>query len=450
MEKIVTVVFVALIILMQTACKDELSQPSASFEAYIVDSIGNIAERVSHGGTLEVKVGEQVNFVFTGSAGKVSIWTGDTLPGISHDYDKFIASGYDVLSYSGASLLSDGKPFTYSYSFPGTFKVMVVANNVGTEGEEVKSSVNFLYINVVDADNYFTRFFSFSLLKIGAVYGSSAEFLGDIEGNTVTIKVPGKANLSSSIANFQVAAGTQVFVNEVIQVNKLTENDFTSPITYTLIAFNGEVNEITVQVEKLEVITEALITSYAIDTFGITGSIDQSTGIIEVLFPFGTDLNQKYKASFTKSLYADVRIGSRPQNSGITSNYFNDTLLYKVKAEDTSVRKNYYVIPILGPGIASASFSGLVPLPVAKFNHGTHTVTFNVLAGTELVGRTLAITPHPADATMRVVEENGIATDRVFVSGVTTLNLSSEVKISVTDGENRSVVYRVIVNVISK
>lgn len=450
MEKIIVGVLAALMVLMQTACKDELDQPSASFEAYTVDSIGNIKNEVSQGGTLEVKVGEQVNFVFTGSAGKVSIWTGDTIPGISHNYEKFVASGYDVLSYSGASFLSDGKPFTYSYTFPGSFKVMIVANNVGPEGEEVKSSVSYLYINVVDADKYFTRFLKFSLLKIGRTYGSSAEFEGEISENTITVKVPGKADLDSSIANFQVAAGTKVYLGDTLQTSRLSENDFTTPKTYTLVAFNGEINQITVYVERQEVITEALITSYAIDTFGIIGNIDQQLGEIKLLFPYGIDFTKRYKATFTKSLYADVRVGIRQQNSGITSNRYSDTLEYKVKAEDTLYQKIYKVIPILGPGIESVSLSGLVPLPVAKYNHATHIISFNVLTGTDLASRTLDLTPYPANANVRVVEENGVPVDRAFESGVTTLNLASSVKIKVTDGENRSVIYSLVINTISK
>lgn len=73
----------------------------------------------------------------------------------------------------------------------------------------------------------------------------------DFFNRTVELKISGQANVTNLAASYNVyKKGTKVYINDIEQVNGITLNDFSSPLTYTLIAEDGTTNNWIVFIKK--------------------------------------------------------------------------------------------------------------------------------------------------------------------------------------------------------
>lgn len=89
---------------------------------------------------------------------------------------------------------------------------------------------------------------SFSFLKKnneGVIYDINAT----INNNNINICTPLVTDYKELIATF-TTNGEKVLVNNIEQISGVTVNDFTSPITYTIVSANGETNQYTVSVSN--------------------------------------------------------------------------------------------------------------------------------------------------------------------------------------------------------
>ncbi|MFP4365258.1 MAG: hypothetical protein ACLFR1_15450, partial [Spirochaetia bacterium] len=66
----------------------------------------------------------------------------------------------------------------------------------------------------------------------------SQDAAGAISGTGITLNVPAGTDVTTLIADF-VSTGESVTVNTIAQVSGTTANDFTSPLTYQVIAEDG-------------------------------------------------------------------------------------------------------------------------------------------------------------------------------------------------------------------
>ncbi len=170
----------------------------------------------------------------------------------------------------------------------------------------------------------------------------SADSTGEISGNSITITVPHGTDVSSLVAEY-VTNSTLVKVNDVIQVNGETSNDFTSSVLYNVTAEDDSVRIYTVTVVKAPS-TEKVIQSFSIN--GTAGTIEQDKGTISVNLPPKSVLTGK-TASFS-AICGRIEINGVEQRSGETLNDFTNPLVYTVTAEDGSSR-NYTVTAIVQP-----------------------------------------------------------------------------------------------------
>ena len=74
----------------------------------------------------------------------------------------------------------------------------------------------------------------------------------DEENKTINITMPFETDVSALIASFVASSNTIVKIGEDIQENAITENDFTNPVTYTVIAQDLSTVDYTVTVSLLE------------------------------------------------------------------------------------------------------------------------------------------------------------------------------------------------------
>lgn len=164
----------------------------------------------------------------------------------------------------------------------------------------------------------------------------SADSAGEISGDSITVTVPYGTNVTSLVAEF-VTNSTVVEVNDVLQVNGETPNDFTAPVIYDVTAEDGTARTYTVTVVKAPS-TQKVISSFTLN--GIDGVIDQATGAITVALPPKSLLKDK-TASFS-AICSRIEVNGVEQRSGETENDFTSPLIYTVTAEDGSSR-NYTV-----------------------------------------------------------------------------------------------------------
>lgn len=90
--------------------------------------------------------------------------------------------------------------------------------------------------------------YTFSFLKkdnAGVIYDVNA-FIND---NNITACTPLVTDVKNLIATF-TTNGEKILVNNLEQTSGITSNDFTNPVTYTIIAADGETNQYTVSVSN--------------------------------------------------------------------------------------------------------------------------------------------------------------------------------------------------------
>ena len=170
----------------------------------------------------------------------------------------------------------------------------------------------------------------------------SADASGEISGNTITVTVPHSSDVTSLVAEF-VTNSTVVEVNDILQVNGETPNDFSMPVLYNVTADDGTIRTYTVNVIKAPS-TDKTILSFSIN--GTDGIINQEKGTVAVALPPKSTLTGK-TASFS-ALCSRIEVQGIEQKSGETLNDFTTPLVYSVSAEDGRSR-NYTVTATVLP-----------------------------------------------------------------------------------------------------
>ena len=124
MKKVLKSILCILAVFAMVACNsdDEVEQPTASV------SINKTT----------LNINESMEIHFTGSASDVVVYTGDA----NHRYDMREESNYGLVVNKGL--------FTYAYSTPGTYTVVVVATNHGNEGKDIKRDTYTFDVKVID------------------------------------------------------------------------------------------------------------------------------------------------------------------------------------------------------------------------------------------------------------------------------------------------------------
>ena len=204
-----------------------------------------------------------------------------------------------------------------------------------------------------------TELSSVTVLVSGAVTPSTNAIIGYslngtagvINGTGIAVTMPYGTSLSNLIATF-ITTGQSVTVNGVTQVDGVTPNDFTSPVTYTVTAADGSTQNYVVSV------TVATNTAKAITAFSIGGSMGVINGTgIAVTVPPGTSLSNLIATFITTG--QSVEVGATAQSSGVTPNDFTSPVMYTVTAANGTTQS--YVVTVTVdvapqpfPGFASA------------------------------------------------------------------------------------------------
>ena len=211
----------------------------------------------------------------------------------------------------------------------------------------------------------------------------------NIDNHTVSIEVAYGTNISSLVATFTISENATVAIVSTEQVSGVTENDFSSPVTYTITAEDAsEQNWIVTVTEALNDENDFLTFSFA-EQSG-TAIIHNDTIIIEVVF--GTDLTDLV-ATFTLSPEATAKIGTTDQVSGTTANDFTSDVTYTIHAEDGTTQ-DWIVMVTIDENTENDILTFTFPEQndPAVINATDHTVQIELVPGSSLYGLTATFT----------------------------------------------------------
>src|SRR5664280_1869045 len=151
-------------------------------------------------------------------------------------------------------------------------------------------------------------------------------------GKTIAVTMPFGTSVTALVATF-TTTGANVKVGSTLQISGTTAHNFTSPVTYTVIAADATTQDYTVTV------TVAASTAKSITAFslaGVVGTINETAKTITVNMPYGTNVTALI-ATFTTT-GASVKVGSTLQITGTTPNNFTSPVTYTVTAADATTQ----------------------------------------------------------------------------------------------------------------
>lgn len=365
----------------------------------------------------EVLTGEEVVFRVCSDADLYTLWPGDE----GHEYVNY---GQD----NGFSFSTD--TFVYVYDTPGTYNGAIVSINQNSGNTE--TSVKEFVITVTESSAEFDYF---------AYEKVFPPLTGDMNGDSIFFTVPFKTDLTDMVMTFD-AGFAEVFVGDSIQESGVTSNDFSSPVTYKVISYNGEnSSEYIVKVNKIAPKSENELLDFGFAEIDDSTSIDHEKGIINVTVPFDAVLTNVV-AEFTVSESAIVKVNGTIQESGKTSNNFLRTVQYSIIAEDGST--NVYQVVInrrLNPKNNFLGFAFTKPsLIFGEIDNDNRTIVIEVPEGTDLTSMKPMIETSKGST--------AYVGDEKQVSGRTVVNFTNTVYYTVKAQNGDLALYTVIVKFI--
>jgi len=223
----------------------------------------------------------------------------------------------------------------------------------------------------------------------------------DQTAHTVTVTVPFSTDLTTLVATFTSSDLSTVKIGSTVQVSGTTVNNFTNPVTYTVVAENSTTQDYVVTVNKAAASTQRDITAFSFNGLNpaVTGTINQVNQTINLTVPFATNLTTLV-ATFTNSPLSTVTVGGVAQTSGTTANDFTADKVYRVTAEDGTSYKDYTVhvtktAASTANSILTFSFAALSPAVTGVINQDNTTIALTVPWATNVTNLVATFTSSP-------------------------------------------------------
>ena len=252
---------------------------------------------------------------------------------------------------------------------------------------------------------------------------------------TVALTAPYGTDVTALVATF-ATTGASVKIGSVIQTSGTTANNFSSPVTYTVVAADGSTQAYVVTVTIAANNAKAL-TAFSFTSPAVTGTITESAKTVALTVPYGTDVTALV-ATFASS-GASVKVGSTSQTSGTTANNFTSPVTYTVVAADGSTQA-YVVTVTIAANTAKAltAFSFTTPAVTGTINESAKTVALTVPYGTDVTALVATFTSTGASVKVGAT---------VQISGTTANNFSNPVTYTVVAADGSTQNYVVTVTV---
>jgi hypothetical protein len=259
-------------------------------------------------------------------------------------------------------------------------------------------------VTVIVLPNSEADILSFSFLE------QKDEAIIDSQRARVEIEVKFGTDISNLVANFELSQQATAYVNNVEQTSGVTENDFTSPITYIIIAGDNSFKEWTVTVTEARN-SENDFLAYALPEQLGPSIIDTVNYTISIEMVYGTELDNLI-ATFDLPQQAVSYVQGVEQESGVTPNDFNDPITYTVTAGDLSTAEYDILINVLPNNQTDIlSFSFEQQTGDAIIDNTNHTVDIEVGYGIDLSNLVAEFTLSPFALAFidQTVQESGVS-----------------------------------------
>jgi len=178
--------------------------------------------------------------------------------------------------------------------------------------------------------------------------GSQRLFTGEIDGNNITFNNVDLIDISNLVAIFTLDGVAEVTVQNILQINNQTANNFSQPVTYVVRAEDGSTKTYTVTVNRTS--------DRAFQTFQLVSNQDDGSQRLFLGEIIGNNINinnvdiadvSNLVANFTVNGVATVLVGNNVQTSGSSTNDFTQPVTYTVRAPNGNVRS--YVVTVNRP-----------------------------------------------------------------------------------------------------
>ena len=209
----------------------------------------------------------------------------------------------------------------------------------------------------------------------------------DDDDGTVDIEVEYGTDLTQLVAEFRLSRDATAYVNGVLQESKVSVNDFTNPVIYTVVAEDGETIQDWIVTVTLAPNTATDFLSYSFPEQTIPAEIDTDSHRINIEVAYGTDV-RNLVATFELSYGARAYVNYFwRQESGVTSNNFTNPVTYRVIAEDGRTRQDWRVTVTFAPEPEADIIFFNIPGQVGESNidQNNYTVELSMPYGTDLM-----------------------------------------------------------------
>ena len=345
------------------------------------------------------------------------------------DGDLLIFSLVTGISPSTDTVITTGDSSVYSFTpgpgDTGTFSPRVVATDAKGASDTLTIAIT---ISAGNAAPKALTAFSFTSPAVTGTIDESAK--------TVALTVPFGTDVTALAATF-VSTGASVKIGSIVQTSGTTTNNFTSAVTYTVVATDGTTQAYTVTVTIASNAAKAL-TAFRFSNPAVSGTITESAKTVALTVPFGTDVTALV-ATFTVSSGASAKVGSTAQVSGTTANNFTSPITYTVVAGDGSTQA-YVVTVTIASNTAKVltAFSFTAPAVTATINESAKTVALTVPFGTDATALVATFASTGASVKVGTTAQT---------SGTTANNFSSPVTYTVVANDGSTQAYVVTVTV---
>ena len=271
--------------------------------------------------------------------------TSFSLPGLTNEYINSSAHTIEVFMPYGSSITA--LPATFSLSVGATAKVGLnsqisntTTNNFTTPviytvtAQDGITSQNWV-VSVTIAANTETSIVSYSLP------GQIGNAMINTSFHSITVTMPYGTSVSSLAASFSLSAGATTKVGSINQLSGSTINNFTSSLTYVVIAHDGINTQDWSVIVSFSKSSQTNIISFSLPD-QISATINDIASTIAVIMPNGVSLTS-IAASFGLSAGATAKVGAEDQVSGSTVNNFTSPVSYVITAQNGATTQSWTV-----------------------------------------------------------------------------------------------------------
>jgi hypothetical protein len=301
----------------------------------------------------EISVSDVLNYGFDEQTSSAIIHPLDHTIQVEVEYGTDINNLIPTFEISKGAVATVNNVVQVSGITPNDFSSPVIYSVIAEDG--IVSQDWVVTVNI--SPNTETEITSFSLAGFEAIATINAT------DHTVITEVPYGTDVTALVSDFSLSDNAVAYANTTVQTSGATINDFTNPITYTIMAEDGVTEQDWVVTVNISPNTETEITSFNLTGFEAIATINSIDHTITTEVPYGSDVTalvSEFSLSDNAVAYANTTV----QTSGATINDFTNPVTYTIIAEDGIIKQDW-VITVEASTIAGTNDkqSGIVIYP---------------------------------------------------------------------------------------